>query len=62
MWLGTFASPEDAAREYDKAARMIRGPLAICNFPIPGESGYRLQAAAAAAAAAVATLVDGTAG
>ena len=32
--LGTFASPEAAARTYDKAARKLHGLHALTNFPV----------------------------
>jgi hypothetical protein len=33
VYLGTYLSPEKAARAYDQAAKLLFGTVAILNFP-----------------------------
>jgi hypothetical protein len=39
--LGYFTEPEEAARAYDRAARIEFGEFASLNFPLPGERSAR---------------------
>jgi len=57
VWLGTFDTPEEAARVYDATARRLRGPGATTNYPQAPEPMALAEAPAASASASGSAVV-----